>query len=454
MRKVKFGKTAVAIGLYWANISGDKPKAEIISIKKEISKPYGLIMKVKKENSKDSYQVALTEKKDLNGLVSAAAAIAKLQGNEDIIFIEYLNETEAWIVAISEGEIIIGSDKVISLDESEVYLNNFISEYAKEPVIVVSNKIIETTSISEDSVDDILSFSELFEKSGYTKVSKDFSSVKISTNSDSTKTLVLGAIAAAIVCSIAYSKMPEDKVAPVYVPPEVIKPIVVNNGPQGDELLFENAYKEEKQWLRDDFDKSDPSKTIKRIIAYSMIMDKEIGGWEAISLSYDDSSKNDLFVKWKRKNYGTPLTLRKEIKDSVFLSIPIESDTATSFHEFVDDYEGVVGDIDILEFISSSNYTYESLAHDLISLDLRGTISENEEMERREPIKGLKINKDRKKKQLALSSKHVSIMGENINDLKKLIKVTEKAPTFKLNNISISLEQGASWIIDGDIYEN
>lgn len=459
MKKITFNANTVAIGLYWAKLSGDKLRAEISALATEIDKPFGFTRKVETEEGETSYQAALTEDKSLKGVISGAAALADKY--QDLLFIENIGDDSLWICAISNHEVLAGGDKLVSLDEAVDVFNDILSSFGEgsdELVIIKGENVLD-----DIEADKVSSFDELIQEAEVNKFSKEFSSYKIDSVKSDSSTMLLAIVAVMSLGAIGYHF-----IGPGFGPkkgPEIVFP--ANDFPIEQLTVTEKTPKisikellaagkqQEIDWLRNDLNVSSSSKTIMRYLAFDSLSPRHVAGWTATQIIFESKRKDSVRVLWKRDNLGTPLSFRENLKDASLIKIALTGNTAASIHKVVDLYDNGYGeDFDILGFIKNNPYKYENMMHDLISMGYLWSMVEYDPGDREIAIKGIKNAQQSMTRQLENKAKLVDIGGVSRDDLTAFINILDNAPTFKINHISVNLEAGFEWNVNGVLYEN
>jgi hypothetical protein len=458
MKKITFKENTVAIGLYWAKLSGEKLRAEIAALATEIDKPFGFTRKVQTEEGETSYQAALTGDKSLKGVISGAAALADKY--QDLLFIDNIGNDSLWICAISNHEVLAGGDKVVSLDEAVDVFNDILSSFGEESDELV---IVKGENVPDDiESDKVSSFDELIKEAEVNKFSKEFSSYKIDSVKSESSTILLAIVAVMSLGAIGYHFIGPGfgpKKGPEIVFPENNFPIdqltvteKIKQVPMKD--LLENGRKEEINWLRNDLNTSSPSKTIMRYLAFDSLSPRHVAGWTATQIIFERKRSSSFRVLWKRSNLGTPLSFRANLKDASLIKIALTGNTAASIHDVVDLYDNGYGeDFDILGFIKNNPYKYENMMHDLISMGYLWNMVEYDPGDREIAITGIKNAQQSMIRQLENKAKLVDVGGTSRDDLTAFINILDNAPTFKINHISVNLETGFEWNVNGVLYE-
>lgn len=460
MKKVTFNNNTVALGLYWARLSGEKLKAEMAALADEVNKPFGFTRKVETEEGEVSYQAALTEEKSLKGVISGAAALADKY--QDLIFIESI-EDSIWICAISNHEVLAGGDRIVSTKDAQEAFDDLLSAFGddSDDLIIVQSELA-SEKISIDS-DESLDFDALITNADVEKFSKEFSGYKIDSAKQGSNTILLGIIAAMAVGAAGYHFVGPGfgpNAAPAIVFPEQITAprdqiIVKPAAKESKQTILDKAYAQEVSWIRSDFNKSDPVKTIMRLIAFDTVNPRHVAGWSVREIKFDRKRPRSIQVLWKRARIGTPISLRQALTGASAIKVRLDGNAAVSVHNVVDKFDNGYGsDFDIVGFIRSNGYKHENMMHDLISMNYIWEMSPYVASDRPQPIEGIKNSQKASIRQLNLSAKNIIIGGTSRDDLTAFINILNSAPTFKLKTISINLEAGFQWSIDGELYEN
>lgn len=460
MKKFTFNDKTVALGLYWARLSGEKLKAEMAALSEEVNKSFGFTRRVETENGDISYQASLTDNKELKGVISGAAALADKY--QDIIFIDSLDEDLHWICAISNHEVLAGGDRIISSDELKEVFEEFLSSFEdSEDLLIVQSA--ESLEFCDLDADENLNFEDLMVNAEVEKFTKEFSLYKVEVIKSGSSTPILALMAVISLSAMGYHFVGPgffNKKEPEIVFPSqdqsIVEQMVIERKPKVTEKdILRAAYEEEVQWLREDFNKSSPVKTIMRILAFDSLSSKYVAGWEAKELIYTYDDSDAIRIVWKRTGLGTPISLRQQLTNAASISFKLNGDTAVSTYNVVDIYDNGFGkDFDILGFIKNSNYKHENMMHDLISMGYLWDMKNAEFGERKSPIKGLKNKQKAKLRQLHLNVKTITVGGYNQDDLAAFVSVLDYAKTFQLKKISINLEENFQWSVDGELYEN
>ncbi len=461
MKELSFNKQSVVVGLYWARLSGEKPRAEMVTIAKENARDFGFIRKVEDETGQTLYQAALTGVSEAKGIISGAAVLADTFS--DLIYVTDLGADQYWICAIAGNEVLAGGDVVVDSERLKGVFEEVLGAFdvALESIEVVGTEAA-ALALGADFTR-VLGFTELLEDKGVTKLGGEFSAYKVRKVTSSSSSIALYVVASLAVAIIGYQfagpgfgDAPHpDIVFPVddFAPPDPALDAQLKQKADAD--LLAKAYREEIQWLREELNHSNPVFVAKRIAAFEMASPKYVNGWMASEIVYSDKLPGTIQVLWVRSSSGTPLSLEQGLRNAERINIDLGGSQASSRHSVVDaPLRGFGTGFDIAGFINASGYKHKNLMHDLISLQLLWKVSVYDMGERPVPISGIAAGPKAKQRQLLLDAKSVTMGGNSQNSFVAAINILEVAPTFKLNQVTIDLGQGFQWTLNGVLYEH
>ncbi|WP_170968504.1 hypothetical protein [Psychromonas sp. SP041] len=423
----------------------------------EVDRPYGFIRKSVKEDGSTSHQVALTQEKSGIGIVSGAAILA--DGYSNIIFVEKVSAQEVWICAIADSEVLVGGDIVINISNVAIEFEKILDNYKESPPFVYSQSLVESTGVEGlPSPDETLSFDELLLKAEITKIGKEFNSYRIGNTESKSKNTLMAIVILAVIGGGAYSQFGSSLFEKEKeFTPQVDFSKLIHTKVKTTEEILSDAKKEELKWLTEEFNNSNSSQIIRRILAFDIVQEKYINGWKANEISFNSKNPNGINVLWERSQVGTPLSLKLGIKNDKTTVADLTGRYARSEFEAIDKINNELpDDFDLVKFIETATYQHEHMMHDLISMGYMWGMDRIDLGERQEKIKGLdkKLRKQENTRQLKFKTTSVVIQGDNRDKLSALINIFDSAKTFTLNKISISLVKNSfKWKAEGVLYE-
>jgi hypothetical protein len=459
MKIVTQNNNSIAIGMSWARLSGEKPQAELVGLSIEVGKRNGFIRKILSEDGSKSYQAALISGSECKGLISGAAALADKYS--DLLYVDLIADNLVWICAISGNEVLAGGDKLVPTHDFVSSYDDLLASFGStdELKIVFSQSAIDALSLDVDDADEVVDFDGLISAVGVTKFQKEFSRYKISVIKAGSNTFLLFG-AAISVCLMAYhfagpgfGSNPQ----PVVVfPDEALDQnsiMVKKNAENAEKEAKERAYAEEVDWIASDILKYNSSRIAKRAYALYRLTPHYVNGWAAQQFIYSSKNKDFLQILWKKDVGGTPLTLRDSGLSVSRFNFDVSGKSAITYHDIIETND--VGQESVIELINGNGYSYEMLMHDISSsTGVVWKIAQYSPGDRPTPIEGIENKKEALNRILNIEGKTVSLNGTGENDYLAIISILEIAKAFKINKITINLDEGYKWSIDGDLYES
>ncbi len=450
MSKFHLAGNEYALGLSWVEITGSKVASEAESISKDTNKEFGAIYTSKLSGLT---QVGLTDDPDTKGAEAGAAVLLQV-ADESSVLIEKLNNDKYWVCAISSGKIIIGGDKVLSLQDAQEHINELYSLYQEaedEVFVYVSESTAAEFSFffSEDKIvyADFASLIDDYESDEGKKLVK----FKIKGFKGKPRSAYLFVAFVVLASGMLYQFMqPEEVIEDYYEPLPISDAALRAEEEKREAIILQNAYDEEVSWLQDDLSKKDPLYISRQILDFSAKLPQHIGGWSASSITYIDSMPEHLSVRWEKEEGGTTLTLKHSINANV--SFNLSGPEAISQHAVIKPSNRRYDDL--IKFIKDEKYKHIEIMHDVESLKYEWKMSNHVNGARVVPIQGIKDAQLAQTKQLNLVAKDFSISGLGLYSLSNIGFILEKAKTSKINEFTISLKDDYMWTINGVIYEN
>lgn len=450
METIKFNGKKYAIGLRWSSTSSDKVAAEVAALSEETGMHYGVVRKTTTDGV-SHVQVGLSDEKAHVGLISAAAILADLE--ENIIFIEDIDDNSHWVCAIADGQVIAGSDVIVDREEIDRVVNDIINELASSTAnikLCYSDKIENITGIAPQIKADL---SEIFEQARIKNFNKVFKKYSVKNLKGIPRSVILFLIFTGLCGALSYYAInAQNEYESELERQESINEtmIIVKKEPTKEELL-QKAYEEEKVWFSEMLSSRNSTSLLSDVESFARGLAKNQFGWTAVSISYDSGAPGSVSVRWKKTFGGTSLTLKDGLKaDSI--SFGINGIDATSSHNVVDIKTRNIKDPVV--FLKGVNYNYQEMMHDMELLGFRYAFGIAQPTERQKPIAGIQDQTLAMSRQFNVKTKTFALSNDGLPKMNLLQAVMSKAESAVVNKIDIDLEKGFVWNISGEIYED
>lgn len=454
MKFTTAGKQDICIGMYWARLSGQKPKAELILLSTEVEKRNGFVRNVVTDESK-VLQAALISDNDQKGLISGAAAIADLY--QEIIFAADIGGDAFWICAVSGHEVLAGGDKIVQRDYLRSEIEGILSSFSEgeEPGIVVSNE-----SIADEiglRISSVKNFDQLIEDGDVEKFSSSFSQYRVQKIAAGANKLIVyaGVISIGLMAFQIIGPGFGQKKPVLVDTPEIDFAAIAEQDRQRAALqeaeLLNKAKQEEIDWLTSDIIAIENFKYLESTYRILSRYPRFVGGWEIEKALYSNVNKEYIQIFWKRQPLGNASSLRNSLGESAITKIDLSGDAAVSYIK-LDISPTESGDL-LTDVVANNQYSVESFINDFQLIGVNWKFNEIERTPRPVQIQGIVDQKKSMDRQLSISGKMVDISGVGDVALFSTIGSIKLSRVFKVSTFVIKADD-YSWKINGEFYED
>ncbi|MEZ9709237.1 hypothetical protein AB4254_11210 [Vibrio breoganii] len=449
---IQCDKYAIALGLQWGNVPTVNTSKHIQTLIDETGHKFGL---VKKDNP-EQYQVGTTDDKSLSGAHSAAGVLAALEAN--IIIVQKVDKDLYWLCAIIDHELVVTTDVLLPAEDLLAEYYDLVATFNEDGIEFnytadeESSELIASTQ--GEAAGTIAKFSELI-------LSGDISKSTLKNNKiGQLKPIPIAAILllstiTIIVAGTLYITQKEDNSAQIEQWVEPIRQL--DNRPprkspeEIERELLEKAYEEEVVWLTSDFKAQDPKHLLESFIMVYQGLPEFIAGWQVTDIRFNSLKPTILEVDLNRTQFGTPITLLEELSGFDALHLRDGGNAATATYILPDIKREERLD-DIVEYIKSSKYRDNSLAHDAHYLGLSWQVEHFDTTSRREPIEGIQSRNKKNVSQLQIPARTVRINDYGEASFVNAMLAIIRAKSGLVTNIRMSKSGNKQFNIETIIY--
>lgn len=457
------------LGLNWHTAEGPGVKKDISSFVKSEGYSYGVSLTATVEEplarnaidqitgvKKDQvWQVGASDDEDVEKTTSMAFLLAKMTGHSGI-FCMTVNEDHKWVLAVSEGQVVVTTDIVLP-DESARELVVELAEalagtHTEEtPVIYILDDEAFADCFEdhdEDFTDVVTSFKEVF-LSGLLVGDYDAIFKKATIKSLDSKDGLKLILAIAVIGGgyYGYTAYQDNKLAQERLKRQAAR-MIEKKEPQGpsDEEILANALEEERTWLRNEFNDTSNLRFVSSAIAQYRKAPSIINGWRPDVFSAKDTGAS---IKWISER-GTTLGFKQFAEGfSNSYNFDARGEMVTTSHSL--DTSGMDKPVNPEELIKNEKSRLW-LLHELQVRNLDWKMSEPSVPDRPRDIQGLRDTTKSSVRQLQYKTSDLIISGRSVDDIRALYDLINEGNRIKIKSMSIDYKN-QNWEIKGLYYE-
>lgn len=440
------------LGLQWLQVHGKDPLLDAKSKAKAGKTPYGIIRGIDRGDDSSGFQVGMTSKKVKGSVYAGSAHLANI--HPSVIGIEKLDDDLYWICVADSGGVLPGYDVVSTDSEVKMLLSELSAEYELDYMTMVmseevANKFGLVSQIKTTPFELFISDEPL-------------EAIKIKSIVGVPYTFYLGGFI--VLASLgmggmwAHEKYEKKR--------ELEEMIAIQQAAQAERErkkresskvdteadILAQALEEEKQWLRDDFNRIRLAPLMQQIFLLNESLPYQFTGWKLEGLFFSNKLPNNIVSMWVNEDglLGTLNALFDGSDEGVSFSPDLK--TARVGHSISLGLEGIS---DILDHIKTQGTHHQELYDILTSSGASVETRIKQEEARREPIARIADESLKTEPQLIISQRHYSIKVQSKESFMFLMQRLDRVKNFMPELIHIE-KSGADtqWTISGTLYEN